>query len=144
LGAESVKMTKAKQYNAQRKAHIKILDENEFVNMTATGDTVIEIIKPAEQKSEKVLDKEGYKNFIERVINGQNNRIETKTGKMLQYKVEKKEILINNSSKWVVKLTELETAYHIWPVEKTSEFAAAGLESSGSYLWALLNKFFLE
>jgi hypothetical protein len=54
------------------------------------------------------------------------------------YKKSGNTLLIHGSS-WNINLDDLKKAHEMWPVQKPSEFEKAGLKSSGSYLWAVLN-----
>lgn len=81
---------------------------------------------------------EGFSGFMKRVEEFEGRDIITKTGKSFRYRVDKKNLTIPGS-KWDINLGDLEKAYAMWPVDKPSDFEKAGLKSSGSYLWAVLN-----
>ena len=81
---------------------------------------------------------DGFDGFMKRVEEFEGRDIITKTGKCFRYRVDAKALTIPGS-KWDININDLEKAYAMWPVEKPSEFEKAGLKSSGSYLWAVLN-----
>jgi hypothetical protein len=75
---------------------------------------------------------------MKRVEEFEGRDIITKTGKSFRYRVNENNLTIPGS-KWDINLEDLKQAHGMWPVEKPSEFEKAGLKSSGSYLWAVLN-----
>jgi superfamily II DNA helicase RecQ len=78
--------------------------------------------------------------LMEAVKKNEGTDIKTKTGLTFRYKVYSSNIVINASS-WDVKISDLEKAHAMWPVDRLSEFKNAGIKSSGTYMWAILNKF---
>ena len=76
--------------------------------------------------------------FMKNVEQCEGKEMITKTGKRFKYRFEKHNLPIYGSA-WDVKKNDLKRAYEMWPVEKPSEFEKAGLKSSGSYMWAILN-----
>jgi ATP-dependent DNA helicase RecQ len=80
----------------------------------------------------------GFEEFMKRVEEYEGRDIITKTGKVFRYRMNRVNLEIPGS-KWDINLEDLKKAFTMWPVEKPSDFEKAGLKSSGSYLWAVLN-----
>jgi hypothetical protein len=114
--------------------------------MEAYGDAFLAVIR--DHKSENIV-KPGviyfpcaapgdFAGFMKKVEDFEGRDIITKTGKKFVYRKFGNTLLIHGSS-WDINLDDLKKAYDMWPVQKPSEFEKAGLKSSGSYLWAVLN-----
>jgi ATP-dependent DNA helicase RecQ len=117
--------------------------------MNAYGDAFLSVIRENKNenkaKSDAIYfpcvsqgDFEGFEGFMKKVEDFEGRDIITKTGKKFVYKKSGNTLLIHGSS-WNINLDDLKKAHEMWPVQKPSEFEKAGLKSSGSYLWAVLN-----
>ncbi len=111
------------------------------------GDTFLGIIREFAGEKEAKPDavyfpcahaEGGVEGFLKKVENHEGRDMFTKTGKSFRYKKSGNTLLIQGSS-WDISLDDLKKAYDMWPVQKPSEFEKAGLKSSGSYLWAVIN-----
>ncbi len=98
-----------------------------------SGESAATDIIPAAKEGQ-----DGFSAFMKRVEEFEGRDIITKTGKSFRYRVNENNLTIPGS-KWDINLEDLKQAHGMWPVEKPSEFEKAGLKSSGSYLWAVLN-----
>jgi len=115
--------------------------------MDAYGDVFLAVIR--DYKSENIVKPEtiyfpcaspekNFADFMKKVEDFEGRDIITKMGKKFKYRKGGNALLIHGSS-WDVNLDDLKKAYDMWPVQRPSEFEKAGLKSSGSYLWAVLN-----
>ncbi|MCE5299617.1 MAG: RecQ family zinc-binding domain-containing protein, partial [Spirochaetia bacterium] len=73
-----------------------------------------------------------------RVRDMQGREITTKTGKTFRYRVSGNVLRITGKT-WEVSMDDLREANGMWPVDKPSAFEKAGIRSSGTYLWGILN-----
>jgi ATP-dependent DNA helicase RecQ len=78
-------------------------------------------------------------NIVMSRISGLEGRdISTKTGKSFRYSIKGERLMISGKA-WDVKVEDLKTAHKMWPVDKPSDFEKAGIKSSSSYIWGMLN-----
>jgi hypothetical protein len=115
--------------------------------MDAYGDTFLTVIRDYKNENTSKSDtiyfpcvssEKNFGAFMKKVENFDGHEIFTKTGKRFVYRKSGNTLLIHGSS-WNINLDDLKKAHDMWPVKKPSEFEKAGLKSSGSYLWAVLN-----
>jgi ATP-dependent DNA helicase RecQ len=136
----------AKKQPGTKQEMLAILGIGE-AKMDAYGEAFLEVIR--ENRSGNAVEpgvvyfpcsqpKDGFPGFMKRVEDFEGRDIITKMGKSFKYRKSGNTLLIHGSS-WDINLDDLKKAYDMWPVQKPSEFEKAGLKSSGSYLWAVLN-----
>jgi len=115
--------------------------------MEAYGDAFLTVIKDYKDENREktgaiyfpcAAPGKNFADLMKKVEDFEGRDIITKTGKKFVYRKFGNTLLIRGSS-WDINLDDLKKAYDMWPVQKPSEFEKAGIKSSGSYLWAVLN-----
>ncbi len=116
------------------------------VKMKNYGAKFLEIINPGAVAQTKTYNPPpvhgaaaDVDEVLDRVRKMQGMDISTKTGKSFKYVIDGESLLVHGKSGWEIRFSDIKAGYKMWPVDRPSAFERAGIETSGSYLWGVLN-----
>jgi ATP-dependent DNA helicase RecQ len=92
----------------------------------------------AAEKCKPAVKRENFNTVLPIIRKMEGSEIMTKNKAGFKYRISGNKLLIEGKT-WHVDIKDLERANDLWPVERPSAFEKAGIKSSGSYLWGILN-----